>query len=284
MGIVWGVLAASGWGIADFVARGTSIRLGAYRALLYAHAISLVLLTLLVLIIPGTRSVTLPILLLAVLLGGLNTLGSTLLYHALSVGQVAIVSPIGSSFAAITLVLSLLTGDRISLSKLVSLVLTLVGVIMAATPLPTQGASLGANSRGIGAALGAAVTLGLNFWGLKYVVPALGPWVPVLESRVVSLLMLPLLAAPLGQSLARPPRAVWPMLATVAVLDTGANVAYNLGLYSDVPGVVAVLGSLFSPITVLLAFVLLHERLSSRQWIGVGVLFVAVAAIGAAAG
>jgi drug/metabolite transporter (DMT)-like permease len=42
---------------------------------------------------------------------------------------------------------------------------------------------------------------------------------------------------------------------------------------------VAVLGSLFSPITVLLAYIFLHERLARWQWVGVGVIFVAIALI-----
>lgn len=48
MGIVWGVIAALAWGTADFLARGASVRLGAYRALFYAQGISGVCLALII--------------------------------------------------------------------------------------------------------------------------------------------------------------------------------------------------------------------------------------------
>jgi drug/metabolite transporter (DMT)-like permease len=137
-------------------------------------------------------------------------------------------------------------------------------------------------TRGVPEALSAALVLGIMFWGLKYVVPGLGPWVPVLAGRAATLIMLPVLARSLRQSIALPSLATWPSLLAIGLLDMGANVGYNIGLHSDAPGVVAVLGSLFSPVTVILAFVFLRERLAARQWLGVGVIFVAVAAIGIA--
>jgi drug/metabolite transporter (DMT)-like permease len=283
MGIFWGFMAAIGWGIADFMARGVSQRLSVWRALLYAQLVSLVCLLAVMAWNSGINQPTVYTLALGAVLGGLNTLGSALLYRALAVGQLAIVSPIASSFAAITLALSLLTGDVLSMGKVTGLVLTVIGVMLASTPEVTAtDAERRHKTRGIPEALGAAVAFGVTFWGLKYVVPSLGPWLPVLESRIMALMLLPLLARPFGHSIAPPERAAWPGLLGIGVIDTCANVSYNLGLHSDAPGVVAVLGSLFSPITVLLGFVILRERLSQRQWIGVLVIFMAVTLIGIA--
>jgi drug/metabolite transporter (DMT)-like permease len=283
MGILWGFLTAFGWGTADFMARGVSMRLGAWRALLYAQLVSFVCLLVLTAWNLETAEWTFGVLALGALLGGLNVLGSMLLYRALSVGRLAIISPIASSFAAITLMLSLLTGDVLSIGKIAGLVLTVIGVIMASTPeLTASEEERKRGTRGIPEAIGAALAFGITFWGLKYVVPTLGPWVPVLESRIIALALLPLLARPFGQSVALPDRVAWRSLIGIGLLDTFANVSYNLGIQSDAPGVVAVLGSLFSPITVLLGFVILHERLSQRQWIGVLVIFMAVTLIGIA--
>lgn len=279
MGILWGFVAAFGWGTADFMARGVSIRLGTWRALLYAQLVSFVSLLPIIWWNPGATQLTVSALALGALLGVLNLIGSGLLYRALSIGRLAVVSPICSSFAAITLALSLLTGDVLSAGKIVGLVLTVVGVILASMP-ETTAAERRQGVRGIPEAIGAAVAFGVTFWGLKYVVPSTGPWIPVLESRIMALLLLPLLARPLGQSIALPERSVWPWLLVIGLLDTCANTAYNLGIRSDAPGVVAVLGSLFSPITVLLGFLILRERLTQRQWIGVLVIFIAIALIG----
>lgn len=278
MGILWGFVAAFGWGTADFMARGVSMRLGTWRALLYAQLVSFLSLLPIVWWNPGATRLTPGVLALGALLGVLNLIGSGLLYRALAIGRLAIVSPICSSFAAITLSLSLLTGDVLSIGKIVGLVLTVVGVILASTPESTADRREGV--RGIPEAIGAAVAFGVTFWGLKYVVPNTGPWIPVLESRIMALLLLPLLARPLSQSIAWPERSAWPWLLMIGLIDTCANTAYNLGIRSDSPGVVAVLGSLFSPITVLLGFVILRERLTQRQWVGVLVIFMAIALIG----
>lgn len=284
MGILWGGIAALGWGTADFIARGASVRLGAYRTLLYAQCVSGMCLAFITVWNPAVKDVTVGMLTLAALLGGLNTAGVLLLYRALAIGQIVIVAPVSSSFAAVTLALSLLMGDPIAPGKVAGLLLMVVGVLLASSP--QSGAdgvvTVSHYTRGVPEALGAALTLGTMFWGLKYVVPSLGPWGPVLAARVMALILLPALARPLRQSIALPPHATWPSLVAIGLLDTGANVGYNVGLHSDAPGVVAVLGSLFSPITVLLAFVFLRERLARRQWVGVGVIFVAVAAIGIA--
>jgi drug/metabolite transporter (DMT)-like permease len=252
--------------------------LGTWRALLYAHLISFVSLLPIVVWQPGGVQLSLGVLLLGALLGVLNLIGSGLLYRALTIGRLAIVSPICSSFGAITLTLSLLSGDVLSPGKIAGLALTVVGVVLASTPEATPDQRLGA--RGVPEAIGAALSFGITFWGLKYVVPFTGPWIPVLESRIMALLLLPLLARPLGQSIALPERGAWPGVILIGLLDTCANTAYNLGIRSDAPGIVAVLGSLFSPITVLLGFVVLRERLSQRQWLGVLVIFAAITLIG----
>lgn len=282
MGIIWGCVAALGWGTADFMARGASRRIGAYAALFFADIVSAACLVAIMAFNP-VSTVTLPALVLGTILGATNTLAGLLLYRSLAIGKLAVVSPIGSSFAAVTLVLSLLTGDSLSLIKLVGLSVTVIGVMLSSTGAESEASSDRRwIAQGVPEAIGAALTYGVTFWGLKYVVPSLGPWLPVLLSRIVALVLLPLLARPLRQSLATPTRDLWLTLAAIGVLDTAANAAYNIGIRSDTPGVVAVLGSLFSPITVLLAFVLLRERLSQRQWLGVALIFAAVAAIGIA--
>lgn len=62
-------------------------------------------------------------------------------------------------------------------------------------------------------------------------------------------------------------------------LITVAFLAGAEGLRSDQVAVVSVIISLFSAVTVLLAWGVLRERLRSSQWIGVGVILVGVSLV-----
>ena len=76
------------------------------------------------------------------------------------------------------------------------------------------------------------------------------------------------------------PRGVfWLFIIPTGLLDTLANVAYNVGVSVALTSVVVVLSSLFSAVTVLLAWVFLRERLAAWQWAGVIAILVGIALI-----
>ena len=79
----------------------------------------------------------------------------------------------------------------------------------------------------------------------------------------------------------KPAGVFWPWVVGVAVLDTAANVAYNLGITVSLTAVVSVISSLFSAVTVLLAWVFLRERLARWQWAGVGAILVGILLVSA---
>ena len=58
-----------------------------------------------------------------------------------------------------------------------------------------------------------------------------------------------------------------------------ANLLYLLASRSGPLSVVVTLASLYPASTVLLAWLVLHERLSARQWVGVACALVAVTVI-----
>jgi uncharacterized membrane protein len=60
------------------------------------------------------------------------------------------------------------------------------------------------------------------------------------------------------------------------VLDTAAFICFNIGISGAYVSVVTALASIFSAVTVLLAWVFLRERLSVSQWAGVAGLLVGV--------
>ncbi len=283
MGVVWGLIAAIGYGSGDFFARAVSVRLRPYHALFYIHLLSGVLLAVVVALTGIPATATIGALALSVVLGVINTLATLLLYRALSIGKISIVSPVVSTFGGVSLVLALLAGDAISPGGVFSLVLMLAGIVivsMIRADAPDDAPD--AHLRGLPEAVVTALVLGFNFWAMQFVVVPLGAYLPTLVGRIVTIILLAALARPSRQSIAPPPRQYWLGISAAAFVTTIGEVAYNVGVQGTTPGIVAVLSSLFSPVTVLLALIFLRERLARHQWVGVGIIFVSTLLVGIA--
>ncbi|HEY0703348.1 MAG TPA: DMT family transporter [Candidatus Acidoferrales bacterium] len=293
-GVALGLMGAFCWGSADFAARFSSRRIGAYRALFFMQFFGLVLLSAWLKftggfsrgVAPGWQPWA-----MAAFAGLLNVAGSLALYHAFEVGTLSIVGPVSSCYPALTVVLSLLSGEHIHQRRGVGLAVTLLGVLLASTSvssLQKNGAGDGVElpaarwSKGVGSAIGAALCFGIMFWFLGFLVlPAVGAPISVWVIRLTSIVSLGLVAAPAGQSLALPRGMVWWALFAAGILDTSAFLANNAGMQLGPVSVVSVLASLYGAFTVLLAWIFLRERLEISQWFGIALIFAGIVLVSA---
>ena len=291
MEIVLGLTAAICWGVADFTARFASRRIGAYRTLMIMQLFGFAALTFYIWqtggfahgLAWGWRAWS-----FAVFAGLLNAAASLSFYHSLETGMMTVVGPVSSAYPALTVVLALLSGERLHGLRGPGIAVTFVGVILAAvsfTPSSDQQASAAESapqskprlSKGVGWAIGAATGFGFMFWWLGFHVVRLvgGPfsvWVIRLSSFVVLLFA----AAPVKQSLRLPPGSIWWLLAALGVMDTTAFVATDVGLGLGHVSVVSVLASLYGAVTVLLSWIFLREHMGRTQWLGIALIFVGV--------
>ena len=283
MSILCGLLVALCWGTGDFVLSRINRAVGVLPTLLYVQTGGLIMMSLVILAGRDLPPLDPWLWLLAIGVNGFNLAGTLLLYHALGVGTLAIVSPIIASFAAVTTVLALASGERPTPLALGGLALVMGGVIVVArapgvgsvTPAPALG-------RGVLAAIGAAVCYGIFFWLLRPVTASMGIAWPILIGRVMTLIVA-VAALALRRKERPPPRPswLWGAVALATIFDTVGFLSYNFGIGTAYVSVVTALASIFSAVTVLLAWVLLRERLVSSQWAGVivvlaGVLLVSV--------
>jgi len=80
-----------------------------------------------------------------------------------------------------------------------------------------------------------------------------------------------------------PGRSQWPIVALAGLLDVGGNLLYALAAAEEgLVSVISVLASLYPIVTVALATVLLRERPSPWQWVGVALTFAGIGLISAA--
>src|SRR6266581_731788 len=198
MGILLGLLTALTWGGADFIARFSTHRIGALRSMLYMQLTGFLLLSFLLPALGGWGH-------LAdgsgwqpwawgFLAGCLNAMAGLALYRAFEIGKMAVVAPLSASYPALTLLLSWMTGERLSAVRIAGISCTLVGVVVVAggekTPDENDAAAVQRSGRGIGWAIFAAVGFAVLFWllGIR-IIPRVGAiqtvWIIRLTSSVL---------------------------------------------------------------------------------------------------
>jgi drug/metabolite transporter (DMT)-like permease len=295
MGILFGLTAAFSWGVADFVVTRIARDLGVAQAFFYVQVIGMGLIGLLLLASPALPAPTAGMWLLVVGIGLFNLAGTLLLYRSFAIGTLALVSPIASAFAVVSALLALLAGERPALLALLGALLLIGGVVVVtrsqpgtddqrATTKHERSAFVGRWSLvvgqqvppGVPEAIGVALCFGISFWALDFVTPALGILWPVLVLRIVEAVAVVLFLLRLRTPPARLTRGMAALVLAAAALDTLAFVAFNLGIGSAYTSIVTALASLFSAVTVLLAWAILRERLARAQWAGVAIILAGV--------
>jgi drug/metabolite transporter (DMT)-like permease len=274
MSILYGLSAAIFFGVADFFATKSARQVGVLRTLLAVQIIGLAAMVAVILVKGesprGSASAWLEMALISVV----SFSGVLLLYRAFAIGTLSLVSPIASGFAVVTAGLALVAGERPPGLAVAGAILLVVGVTVV-----SRSADVGAASvAGIPEAVGATVGFGIYFWALGELTPELGVYWPVIVTRSVQLVLAVGLMwlRPLPLIPNKDLRSALPLFVAAAVLDTAALIAFNLGVDSAYTTTTTALTSLYSAVTVLLAWGILRERLARAQWAGVVVLLAGV--------
>jgi drug/metabolite transporter (DMT)-like permease len=285
MGILLGLLTAFAWGGADFIARFATQRVGTLRTMLYMQCTGFLLLTIFLPVLGGLGH-------LAdgsgwrpwawgLLAGGINGCATLAFYRAFEIGKIAVVAPLSASYPALTLLISWISGDRLTSVRVAGILLTLLGVVVVAGAEKVSPESAAAaaqrNTRGIGWAIAASFGFAVLFW-------LLGTRIILQVGAVQTVWMIRLTSAVLGAglvSLAKqrmsPPRGELRWMALgMGVFDSAAFVMSNRGMQMEQVAVISVLGSLYGAVTVALAAIFLRERISWLQGVGIATIFAGI--------
>jgi drug/metabolite transporter (DMT)-like permease len=306
IGALFGVLAAFSWGGGDFLGGLASRRLPTFLVVASSQAVALALLIPVALIAGGVPPSGTALLTTAFagVVGGTGVLS---LYHGFAHGRISIVASIAGTLAALIPVgVSIAEGEVPTLLRLFGFVAAIVAIIIVSTSSAEHAvageagahadASSGAATRG-GAIYG--ITAGICFAGFSLIFAGVESdatvWLlTILRIASVSALTLVFLAArlvgrrPPGDEPIRAgaiPDGVLPrvrlllLLAAAGMGDTMGNLFFFLSSGESGVAVAAVFTSIAPITTVIFAALLLGERVSARQGLGIALAGVATIAI-----
>ncbi len=277
MEIALGALVALAYGSGDFLGGISAKRLPTVTVLLVSQSFGLAAAAVLVV---ALRDAPPPahIFLLSAASGVVLVMALGLLFRGLALGRLSIVAPLSAiGGGVLPVVWGLLRGERPS-----ALALAGVGVALVAAAIVGAGAErdpAAAISPRLEMALGAGAGVG---FGVVFILLAesssgSGMW-PVFIGRCVSVPLLAVVAVVLGRS-PRVARAAIAPVAGAGLCDVGANALVVLAVRRGLLSLVAPVASLYPATTVVLARLVLHERIGRQRARGLALGLVGLALI-----
>lgn len=277
MTIALALAASVTWGASDFVAGLLSGRLPARTVVTCSQIVSLVAISVVVLVAglplpPGQWW-------LWGMVGGLAEGGGLLaLYTGLARGRMGIVTPIAGLGVLVPVTVGLVRGDPVTLLLAAGIVLAIIGGVLASGPeigdedeggdrlsiLYALLAAFGLGTAMVCVDLGSRISGMHTLWSMR--VASVGAFV------LISLVLV---------TTWRLPRRLVPGIVLVGIADLGATVLFSLATTRGHLSIAGVLASLYPVTTILLAWVLLKERLRPVQVLGVLAALVGIALVAA---
>ncbi|MBU8812109.1 EamA family transporter [Mycolicibacterium goodii] len=281
---------ALGYGISDFVGGLASRRVAALRVVLVSYPIAMVLLAVIAAMVGG--DVSQGAVLWGVLCGVSQAFGVWWFYAALGSGPISVVSPVTAILVAgLPVGVGLALGERPGVIAAIGVVVALVAVVLVSREAPDEPLARRATDTDEDVkehrftatvawlTVGSGLAFGLNFVLIDQAPVEAKLW-PLVFARASATVLVVAIAA-MSRSL-RPPSGTPLKLAVLAaLLDVGANIAMLLALQASLLSLAGVLMSLYPAATVLLAIIVLRERVSRWQAVGMVLALAAVAMIAA---
>jgi drug/metabolite transporter (DMT)-like permease len=272
--------ASVAWGGSDFVAGLASRRMPLLAVLVGSQVAGLVLL-LALLAATGEARPPGGAVLASALAGVAELVGFAALYKGLAMGPMSIVAPISSAAALVPVTASVLTGARPSTAAGVGMGLVLLGAALACAE-PGSGETRQPHGVLPGAALAvlAALCFGAFFVGMDSAAHEAGAVWAVALNRSTSVSVL-VFAFALMRPRVGAGRTDLAAVAAVGLLDAAANAMFAFALTQGLLSTVSVLGSLYPVTTVVLAVMVLDERVAPRQAAGVAIVLAGIGLVSA---
>ena len=268
--ILLGLASALSWGAGDFSGGLASKRTSVYSVVVLSQFVSLVLLVLSAVLIPeGDNSLR------DIALGGIagvcGAAGLVALYSSLARGPMGVVAPVTAVAAAIIpVIFSILNEGLPAMEVFVGFIIAFIAVWL----ISQGGQEAKIHLTDLRLPIFAGFGFGIFFILIDQVSSNAILW-PLVSARSASILVV-FIVGMLSRNIELPVLPRLPIIALAGIFDTGGNIFFALATRVGRLDISAILGSLYPAATVVLAWIILKERLALRQWIGILLALVAV--------
>ena len=269
-----GLLAALCWGVHDIFVRYVSQTNGMLASIFTVLTIGSIIMAPVCIYLGNWPDLTTIALQKALVSGIFFGLALIALYQAFAIGPVRLVSPIVGSFPIMSVGLSLWSGQSLELFQILAVLIVVGGITLVA-----KGENTTTSEKRLVAILWAVSAAFAFFISFAYGQSATadGAELPIIwVSRLAAIFRICVIALLFRASL-RPKLSQIPLLSVMGLLD---GVALAVVLYAGTQAFAAfatVTASIFGLITIILAWAFLGEKMTNLQWLGVGMVFSAIA-------
>ncbi len=263
------------FGVADFLGGLASRRDSAFAVTASAHALGMIAFALGVVLFPVPYTTMAAV--AGVAAGVSGGIGVVSLYAALARGRMSVVAPVTAALSgSLPAVFGLLRGESITPIDYVGLALALAATVVVSANSGEDAEDGPAALPPVALVLSLVAGVGFagSFISFSFAGDASGFW-PLFAARVTSFAMLGAVALVRRGTLRLVPDAR-PSTVGAGLLDAAANVTMISAIRIGPLAVASVLGSLYPVFTLLLARIVLHERLRGIQRLGVALALLAV--------
>ncbi len=283
--LLLGLVAALGWSCHDLLARRFAAPLGPYRMAFWVMLAGALLLVLPVLWHGTVWSAPYASMFMALAMGVVYAVAAAGLFFALTLAPVSIVGPIVGGYPALIVLWGLANGLQPTWLQWLCIGIILAGVIVVARseqegeghsdvvtgklPLVLMAAMI--------SAIGYAATAVMG----QQAAVSLGAWETTFLSRFPAAAFLLLVMVLKPQPSTAIPARGWIGIVAMASFDVMAVTAINMATYFPNKELGAMAISASSATSVLLAMLVLKEKVSALQWLGVAMIVAGVAGLAA---
>lgn len=274
--IVYGIMAMLGFGLSNFFALLAVKKESALTVVFWSEVFGILLL---VLFVGFSKALPNSLMLLTILAvaGVVGAVAYLSFVRGLKVDRLSIVAPLGNSWSLITVLLSVIfLSQKLTNSQPIGVATVIAGTVLVSLKLSDiKKLHLGELEGGAKYGLAAMLGWGIQSFLIAELAPALGWFLPIFGITVINAIIFFVLLKTKKSNIFPASRSM-ALIILSGILNSGAFLAYGFGVTFGKSAIVAPLAASGTFVAVLLALILLREKVRKEQGLGIALIMAGI--------